>query len=270
MLIWAGSSKFAEQLQYTIDAIRERDVLLTPKADKAAECLSSLSVSAVEGKEPVETQSCQTQLAQGHGELDKLTAELGQCRACGLANIGHGYNKSSVEILVAQEKDARVLREELYNELNNELVNQQEASRFVGFNQWQIIRDIFFAIITDKAVEMPKSAKLNVMLQQLEKKLENSDTPDASTKKVIEVYRQLAATLQSTSSDKITEAKRLLEIFRQAIPEFSDSHDVMRYTGFNDATDMEQSFNTMTRQEKNILLAVIRSAVERYEKLYPS
>ena len=264
LLVWVGSSKFAVQLQSTVDAIRERDVLLTPKAEKAAKCLSTLSNLVIEGKEPVESKTCEALLVKGRGKLDRLTKELGRCRACGLANIGNGYNKSPVEILVAQEKDARILREALYNEL----VNQREADRFAAFNQWQITRDIFIAYITDKTIEMPKSAKLNVMLQQLEKKLESSDAPNESTKKVIEVYRQIAATLQSKSSARMSEAKQLLEKFRQAIPEFSDSRDSMRYTGFNDATDLEQSFNTMMRQEINTLVTVIRTAVDRYEKLH--
>jgi len=267
LLVWAGNSKFADQLQATIDAIRERDVLLTPKADHASACVASLGDAAYAAEEADNGGSCQALVSSGKEQFNKLRVQLSSCQACGLADVGHGYNKSPVEILVAQEKDARVLREALYNELVSGSGGPQGNGRFAMFNRWQMTRDVFISYVTDKTVEMPKAAKLNAMLQHLEKKLLTSDAPDQTTNNVIVAYQQLEATLQSTSSNRSKEAKRLLETCQKAIPELNVSGDTQRYTGFNDASDMAHSINSMTAQERNTLATAIRTAVDQYKKL---
>lgn len=270
LLVWAGSSRFADQLQATANAIRERDVLLTPKADKTAECIASLGDAVAVTQEPIKaSKSCQSLIDQEQGTLNTLKTQLGRCQACGLANLGHGYNKSPVEILVAQEQDARVLREALYGELNAD-PSAQEAGRFATFNQWQITRDVFISYVTDKTVNMPKAAKLNAMLQHLEEILMASDALDPATDKVMDVYRQLAKTLQSSKSRSDEESAHLMQSLQQAIPQFKTSGDTQHYTGFNDTADMAHSINSMTQLERDTLVNAINTAVQRYDKLKAS
>jgi hypothetical protein len=257
---WASNLEFAASLRPYINALNERDRMLTSKAEEFETCVPVLRDISVAAITTVDSGACEQTLAATKKEAAKLKPELKACQACSLGIMGEGINMSAMEILVLQQKDARVLRQALHQQLTSDEIGDLSA-----LNQWQITRDVFLAYIRDTAVLLSNTQRLLVMLEYLEQKLEPLDSPSEYTDQVMEVYRQLANTLQSKPKKRRQQTNRLLQMFAAVVPEYSATATSAGDTGFDDAIEMAQRFNAMAPQERNLLLSVLNTAVEKYQ-----
>jgi hypothetical protein len=132
-------------------------------------------------------------------------------------------------------------------------------------NQWLIIRDVFLAYITDTAVELSNTQKLIVMLEHLEQKLQSLDTTSEFTDKVINVYRQLAVTLQSKNKHRLEQAERFWNLYVEVVPEYTTTSAPARYSGFDGPIEMARRLNAMPSRERNTLISAINTALEKYQ-----
>ena len=261
LITWASSLEFAASLKPYMNALNERDRLLSSKADGFEACVPPLRDIVVANSIPQDSnQPCDQPLANMQLEISELSGDLKICQGCSLGVLGEGINKSAMELLIAQQKDARVLRQALY---------QQLQSDKVGFlselNQWLITRDVFLAYVTDTALQQSNTQKLIVMLEHLEQQLETVDTPSEFTDKVVQVYHQLAKTLQSKPGHRRENAEHLLDMFVEVVPQYASTDTPARYAGFNDTLEMAQRFNAMSPQERDALVSAINSAVKKYQ-----
>ncbi len=257
---WASNLEFAASLRPYIDSLNERDRMLTSKAEEFEACMPVLRDVSIVADTPVAGQECEQTLAAIEDETGKFEADLNTCQACSLGIMGEGINKSAMEILIVQQKDARVLREALYQQLTSDYVGDLSA-----LNQWLVTRDVFLAYITDTANKLSNTQTLIVMLQQLEQKLVALDAPNEYTDQVMEVYRQLASTLQSKPKKRREQTERLWQMFTAVVPEYHVAAAKPGSTGFDEAIEMAQRFNAMAPQERDTLVSVISTAVKKYQ-----
>ena len=260
LMAWANQLQFSESLQPYKNALAERDLLLTSKADSFESCVPPLRDISVGPNSSSDDTLCDKTLTSAKSELAAAANDLKTCQSCSLATIGEGYNKSALEILVAQQKDARTLRENLYQQLLAKKVGMLSTA-----NQWQITRDVFLAYITDTAIQLANTQPLIVMLEHLEKTLESVDAPGDKTNKVMDVYRQLANTLQDKPENRHQNAIHLWELFNGVVPRHHATTDMVRHSGFNDADEIVQLVNTMSAPDRQILVSAITSALARYK-----
>lgn len=266
LMSWADQIHTNRSLQPYINALAERDVLLTSKAERFESCVPSTSAMRDNSAEPLsspENQSCNSTLRGAQKALSTANRDLKSCQGCGLANIGESINKSALEILIAQQKDARMLRKALYRQLSNTPVEISPKAR-----QWQTTRDVFFAYITDTARQVPNTQPLIVMLSQLESKLAAMQTPSSNTDSIVAVYSRLADVLRSATDHRSQAAEGLWQLYINAVDK---PHAVKaRYSGFVSADDLAQRVVTLPEQQRQKLVTVINTALARYKSINPS
>lgn len=260
LIAWSSNLEFASSLNPYINALNERDRLLVSTAEQFESCVPELHETTITVSSPMEDAACRQQLAGINSESDKLTADLKTCRACSVGDMSTSINHSPMEILVLQQKDARVLRHALYQQLSSDMIGDLSH-----VNQWLIIRDVFLAYITDTAVRLSNTQKLIVMLEHLEQKLQSVDTPSEVTDKVINVYRQLAVTLQSKKKHRLQQAERFWDLYVEAVPQYTKTSAPTRYSGFDGPIEMAQRLNAMPARERNTLVAAINTALKKYQ-----
>lgn len=260
LITWASNLEFAGSLKPYIDALNERDQLLTSKAEEFEACVPPLRDISVAVDIPVNGDNlCDQPLADIKNEIGDLTVDWKTCQACSLGTVGEGINKSAMEILIAQQKDARVLRQALVEQFTGGSVGDLS-----GLNQWLITRDVFLAYVTDTALQLSNTQKLIVMLEHLEKTLESMDARNEFTDKVVEVYGQLANTLQSKAKNRLRDAERLWQMFSDVVPDIPAATPA-RYAGFDGPVEMTRGFNAMSPQERATLASAISAAVKKYQ-----
>lgn len=264
LMAWADQLQYGESLQPYIDDLAERDVLLNFKVDDFEACIPPQWDISIPAATKVDEPSCSETLADAENNLRNARSDVKTCHSCGLATIGQGYNKSPLEILVAQQQDARRLREALYKQLIN-----SAADALPAVNQWQITRDIFIAYVTDTALQLPRSQKLIVMLGHLEKFLESLDAPDSDTDIVMNVYRQLAATLQASEQQRNRHAIELWKTFNEVVPDHQPAIPNVQYTGFGNPQEIIYFIDSLSDQQRDTLESAINMALSRYQALRP-
>jgi hypothetical protein len=262
LMAWADQLQYGESLQPYIDDLAERDVLLNFKVEDFQACIPAAWEISIPSNTSIDNESCSKTLADAKNNLGSARNDLKACQTCGLATIGQGYNKSPLEILVAQQQDARRLREALYKQLLD-----NDAGELPAVNQWHITRDIFIAYITDTAIRLPRSQKLIVMLGQLEKFLEPIDEPDRDTDEVMTVYRQLAAVLQASGQQRNQHAIELWETFNKVVPDHRPAISNVQYTGFSNPQEVTYFIDSLSDQQRETLESTINTALSRYQAL---
>ena len=260
LIAWASNLEFADSLKPYIEALNERDLLLTSKADEFEACVPPLREITVAMNTPEDGASCDRSLADSKSDLGNLGNDLKACQACSLGLIGAGYNKSATEILIQQQKFARELRHALYLQLSSDNIEINTS-----VNPWLVTRDVFLAYITDTAVTLPNTQGLIVMLERLEQQLESVNSANEFTDQVMEVYRQLGKTLQSKPRNRNQQAERLLQLFSAVVPDYRTATSRARYTGFSDAVEIAQRFDAMPPQARDTLNSVISTALQKYK-----
>jgi hypothetical protein len=259
LISWSSNLEFATSLNPYVNALNERDRLLASTAEAFESCVPELREITVTVKSSMDNAACEQQLAGIKSESDKLTADLKTCQACSVGNMSTSINHSAMEILVLQQKDARVLRHALYQQLSDDIGD------FSQLNQWLMIRDVYLAYITDTAVQQSNTQKLIVMLEHLEQKLQSLDTTSDFTDKVINVYRQLAKTLQSKNKHRLEQAERFWTLYVEVVPEYTATSAPTRYSGFDGPIEMAQRLNAMPSQERDTIVAAINTALKKYQ-----
>jgi hypothetical protein len=260
LLDWAN--KLDKSLNQTIpvNAIQERDALLVPKIIDFEQCIKRLPVLAPPVK--YAGQGCVPQLAAHHAAAQQLDEKLSLCRSCNIGRIGGGYAQSPVEILVAQDRDARTLRKQLYAIL----LDTRSQYDFSHAENWQASRDILLPRIQDIAHEYRASPRLVQMLERIQDFTEGQQQPDATTDRVMQGLFSLNKLLAADPDDAVTESRTLFAKLAQVETAQNGQPLGPAYFGFENAEELAGIITRLSSQAKTDMRSVIAAIQARYDK----
>ena len=243
-----------------LNAIKERDILLTSKLENFANCVSDLKNIQVPEIQKQTNTACGESLAASQKTLEGLKAYESDCDKCNIGAIGEGYAKSPVEILVAQTKDARDLRDTLYD-----MVSYENTTVSLNKSQkWQLMRDIVIPHVEDKATEMEVSSRIMQLVEKLGDSVENQENFSVSSDNTIAAYAAFAQLLQAKSSESVKRSQEMLnKLAAVAIPVPSNqSH--LQYFGVQDTAQLQQIILELNDEQRSALIQSINAAVKTY------
>jgi len=255
LIHWATELNLGDSLREYIEGLREYDIFIGVKTNNFHSCIASLPNFS-----PLDQTNCDSQENRLEQKIGALTSNLKACRSCGLAKIPSGINDSAIELLVVQQKNARKIRESLFQKFSKNR-NLELASKY----PWQVVRDVFLPFVTDASLKLSNSQPMIVILGQLELSSASMDSFNQSTDDIISVYSQLEKTLDSDDDELPKQSEIFWKKYTQAIQTYQKNNLSNEPAGIDNADVFTRYIQLNKSNFQDNLAPLLDIAVNKYQ-----
>ena len=249
-----------------LQAIKERDFLLTSKLEHYETCVVELKHVHLPNVSPPANLACHDAQEQNNKTIKTLKSFETECRNCSLSTIGEGYQNSAAQILEMQDNDSRALRNALY-----ETVSQADdvATTLSRQQKWQFLRDVVIQHVEDTADELNESSAIVELLEWLDDSTDDQKNFNIATDRAISVYEAISQLLQSSPSKAESRAsvlkKRLLELTAVLPENFADLQTARQHAS-QTPEQLKQRFLEQSEINRQAMIKTIDAVVKVYRQ----